>query len=213
MLGRFLLTILAVASLAPCAVAEAPSPQPALPELMLEIPWGADPGQAGKREARESSPEGPMSFALSSFGELCLLDQVNGRILVYGPDLGFSHEMPLPGTTFQDLEFFDDNHLVTPSTTWRFSGSFEFSLTVLSSRWFLGGRRYDSTSGNGHDRSFTNAPCGRDLRPLGLAAGRLRSPGNPFHDPGPDHLSCKIGARLFVLVGRFLLVQVGLRSE
>ncbi len=105
--------LLALSLAIPAQAVEKPSSIPFIaPESFMHIPWGDGPGEVGKREARESSPEGPMSFAFSSFGELYILDQVNSRILVFGPDGSFSHDIPLPGSTFQDLEFFDDNSLL-----------------------------------------------------------------------------------------------------
>jgi hypothetical protein len=53
-----------------------------------------------------------MSFTVSSFGELFVLDQVNERIAVYGPDGAFLQAIPLPAPTFQDLEVTDSGVLL-----------------------------------------------------------------------------------------------------
>lgn len=94
--------------------------QPA-PTVWIDVGWaggdvGSPPGprdgRLGRLDGNESAPEGPMSFTVSPFGELFVLDQVNERLAVYDPDGSFSHALSLPASTFQDVEVTDKGHLV-----------------------------------------------------------------------------------------------------
>jgi hypothetical protein len=60
----------------------------------------------------ESNPEGPMSFAVSRAGDVYVLDQVSARVVRFGPDGRLLQELPLPGTTFQDIDVVGDGHVV-----------------------------------------------------------------------------------------------------
>lgn len=74
------------------------------PELILELPWGSGGWNAGKKEAGESAPEGPMSFALSPAGDIYILDQVNFRVLKFYSDGMPASQIPISAAAFQDIE-------------------------------------------------------------------------------------------------------------
>ncbi|PID37926.1 MAG: hypothetical protein CSB49_08235 [Proteobacteria bacterium] len=65
--------------------------------------WGAGRGQFGKLKARESNPEGPMSFAVGKKGTLLVLDQVNRRLQRYGPDGRLLSTQRIATETAQDV--------------------------------------------------------------------------------------------------------------
>lgn len=64
--------------------------------------WGSGPGQVGARAANESNPEGPMALAATKDGIL-VLDQVNGRVIKFGPDGKPLKEFPIGPDTAQDM--------------------------------------------------------------------------------------------------------------
>lgn len=77
--------------------------RPASP--VLQVPWGSAPGQLGHSIPEEGAPEGPMTVTADASGRIFVLDQINARIAVF--DAGApTGEIPLPGDTFQDLDFF-----------------------------------------------------------------------------------------------------------
>lgn len=83
---------------------------------VIFIPWGKGPGQAGKLERQEGASEGPASFALSPTEEFYLLDQVNARVLKFGPAGRLLSQIPLPaphaeGALFQDIAVAPDGKL------------------------------------------------------------------------------------------------------
>jgi len=82
------------------------------PEVILELPWGDSGAAAGRRDGNESSPEGPMSFAIGPDGEIYLLDQVNHRVLAFDRERQLDLEMTLPADTFQDIEIAKDGALL-----------------------------------------------------------------------------------------------------
>jgi len=82
------------------------------PELLLELPWGSGGAFVGRDDGDESAPEGPMSFALGPEGEILVLDQLSSRVVVFGRDGALRRELPLPGTTFQELELLPDGRLL-----------------------------------------------------------------------------------------------------
>ncbi len=82
----------------------AASPQSYAPRTLVFAPWGPGDRQAGKMDADESAPVGPMSFAVSPWGGIYLLDQVNMRVLVFtshGEPVG---QVPVYSDTYQDIE-------------------------------------------------------------------------------------------------------------
>ena len=82
------------------------------PVVVLDLPWGSSGPAVGRRDAEESAPEGPMSFAVGPDGELYVLDQVNQRVLKFTPEGELDLEITLPAMTFQDLEIAPDGALV-----------------------------------------------------------------------------------------------------
>jgi len=72
-------------------------------KLLFRAPWGSGSREVGRRKARESNPEAPMSLIPGANGGLLLLDQVNQRILrrdAQGRDLA---PVPIGSTTAQDI--------------------------------------------------------------------------------------------------------------
>jgi len=118
-MGLMALAILAagIATLARNTEAIEPTrPQHALtargPEVVLQLPWGDGPDSIGRTDPDQASPEGPMSFALGTDGELWILDQVNRRAARFGPDGTLVAASPLPCGTVQDMEVAADGNLV-----------------------------------------------------------------------------------------------------
>ncbi|MFH1435451.1 MAG: hypothetical protein ABIJ56_07015 [Pseudomonadota bacterium] len=80
------------------------SPQSYVPETVVHLPWGSGDWQAGKKDADESAPEGPMSFTVSPWGGIYLLDQVNLRVLMFSPQGLPVGQVPVHSDTYQDIE-------------------------------------------------------------------------------------------------------------
>lgn len=80
-------------------------------EVVLRAAWGGEVADLGRRQADESAPEGPMSFAVDDDGTLYLLDQVNQRVQLFK---GGAHlrSIPLSADTFQDLGLLDGDRLL-----------------------------------------------------------------------------------------------------
>lgn len=71
-------------------------------EVVLQASWGEGPGEIGRLLPQEASAEGPMSFAVDRDGRVAILDQVNGRVVVFarGED---AQTVALPTNTYQDI--------------------------------------------------------------------------------------------------------------
>lgn len=95
---------------APAAAAAAPAPVAATGQVVLSAPWGGGARELGRRAANESSPEGPMSFAVDDRGRAFVLDQVNARVSVFEGGNAV-RTLPLPADTFQDIALRDDGGL------------------------------------------------------------------------------------------------------
>jgi hypothetical protein len=76
--------------------------EPVAGEVMRSS-WGPGEGQLGRSEPDEGSVEGPMSFAVSGSGEIFVLDQINERIQVFLDGIRV-RTIPIPGSTFEDIE-------------------------------------------------------------------------------------------------------------
>ncbi|MEZ4452116.1 MAG: hypothetical protein R3B09_21810 [Nannocystaceae bacterium] len=76
---------------------------------ILQAGWGTAPGELGHRRG-EGSPEGPMSFIVDGEGSALVLDQVNARIQIFGPDGPVVR--PLPRETFEDVAARGDGGVV-----------------------------------------------------------------------------------------------------
>ncbi len=105
--------VVVLAALFAVVPAQAKSP-PILsgPEIVLEVPWGSEDRALSRKTGNESSPEGPMAFAVSGLGEIFVLDQIRARVVRFAPDGAFDGALDLPGSTFQDMELVGDRHLV-----------------------------------------------------------------------------------------------------
>ena len=55
-------------------------------EVLAELGWGNGPSELGHHRPQEANPEGPMSMAADTLGNVVVLDQVNGRLLRLDPD-------------------------------------------------------------------------------------------------------------------------------
>ncbi len=90
------------------------------PHQVVFIPWGEGPGQVGKQDQPEMSPEGPPSFAVSPTGEIYVLDLFNDRILKFNPNGALVGRFPLPKTgdgghespAFDDILISPDGRMV-----------------------------------------------------------------------------------------------------
>ena len=82
------------------------------PEVVLSVPWGSGGTMLTRVDGNESSSEGPMSFAVAKTGDIYVLDQAASRVVRYGTDGQYIRELPLPGSTFQDIDVFRDGRLV-----------------------------------------------------------------------------------------------------
>lgn len=80
-------------------------------EEVFSARWGGGKGELGRRSANESSPEGPMSFAVDPRGRAFVLDQVNGRVQIFEPGVE-PRSLPVPGDTYQDVALTSDDGLV-----------------------------------------------------------------------------------------------------
>lgn len=70
---------------------------------VVRVRAGSGPDELGLITPEEANPEGPMSFSVSSAGEIYILDQVNSRIQVFKDDRRVK-TIPIPGAVFSDLE-------------------------------------------------------------------------------------------------------------
>ncbi|MBM4397689.1 MAG: hypothetical protein FJ087_18625, partial [Deltaproteobacteria bacterium] len=85
---------------------------PAGPSIAMVVPWGSGGAMLARRGGDESSPEGPMSFAVAPDGRFFVLDQASGRVAVFRPDGSLDARMALPATTFQDIDLAPDGRVV-----------------------------------------------------------------------------------------------------
>jgi hypothetical protein len=85
------------------AAAPAATPKPVPGEVVVSARWGGAEGELGRRAANESSPEGPMSFAVDRRGAVLVLDQVNARVSTFESG-SVRSTVALPRDTFQDIE-------------------------------------------------------------------------------------------------------------
>ncbi len=88
------------------AAAQAGAPEG--PTLVISSPWGSQLGQLGRDVPSEGNPEAPMSFAVDGKGRVLVLDQVNSRVVRYGPDGKPEAAVPTELRTAQDIALADD---------------------------------------------------------------------------------------------------------
>ncbi len=89
---------------APLTKGNDPNAAPEGPDLVLLLPWGSNAHEAGRLDGDESASEGPMSFAVTKAGEIYVLDQVNLRVLVFRRDGTQRRDIPIPASSYQDIE-------------------------------------------------------------------------------------------------------------
>lgn len=110
--------------------------QPEVPEAIdEEVPtvrpvfararWGSGPGELGRSRPDEANPEAPMSLAGTGDG-LVVLDQVNRRLVRFGPDGAPTGTTPLTMSEPQDLAIAPDG------TTAVLDRLVDHTVTVLS---------------------------------------------------------------------------------
>lgn len=80
--------------------------KPNYPQEVIRLPWGCGGLMAGRKDAVESAPEGPMSFDIEAQGQIYLLDQVNFRVLEINPADKSWREIHISSDTFQEVEFY-----------------------------------------------------------------------------------------------------------
>jgi hypothetical protein len=90
------------------------SPSPAVPGparpagQFAQARWGSGPAELGRDQPQEGNPEAPMSLALDPAGNAVVLDQVNGRLIRFGPDGAVQGSFPLSLQAAQELTFAAD---------------------------------------------------------------------------------------------------------
>ncbi len=72
------------------------------PDVILAH-WGTGPGEVARNVPEEGNPEAPMSLAAGPGGSSYVLDQVNGRIVRFGPDGRPLEPIPVTQQAPQDL--------------------------------------------------------------------------------------------------------------
>jgi hypothetical protein len=72
-------------------------------EAVIQARWGSGKGELGLSRPEEANPEAPMSFALDATGRTWIIDQVNGRLVTYGPDGTVLGESQLAQRVPQDI--------------------------------------------------------------------------------------------------------------
>ena len=96
----------------PSTASGAAAPQGYTARTLVHVPWGPGDWQAGRKDADESAPEGPMSFTVSGQGDIYLLDQVNMRILTFNALGAPAGQVPVHSDTYQDIEVGADGTIV-----------------------------------------------------------------------------------------------------
>jgi hypothetical protein len=81
-------------------------------DVIAEVAWGSEPSQLGRERQQEASPEAPMSLAVTPLGDIVVLDQVNGRLVRYGPDGKVQGTLPLTQQTPQDITVAKDGSVL-----------------------------------------------------------------------------------------------------
>lgn len=79
--------------------------------MFAAAPWGSQLGQLGHDRPQEANPEGPMSLASDSHGNVFVLDQVNHRLVRYDRDGHAAQAMPLTQGAPQDVAVGRDGSL------------------------------------------------------------------------------------------------------
>jgi hypothetical protein len=81
------------------------------PRVLVNASWGSGPGQLGHERPAEGNPEAPMSLTVDASGNIVVLDQVNGRLVRFGPDGRPLGTVPVPVRAAQDVAVARDGTL------------------------------------------------------------------------------------------------------
>lgn len=77
-----------------------------------QFSWGTGSNEFGRLEPNESDAEGPASFVVDASGDLLVLDQVQSRIVRLDGHGLFVEAIPLPGSSYMEMEQLPDGRLV-----------------------------------------------------------------------------------------------------
>jgi len=81
-------------------------------EELFSVDWGVGEATLARIDPNESDGEAPSSFAVTPWGDIYVLDQVQGRVAVFTEDGLLLRSVPLPARTFLDIDFAPDGRLV-----------------------------------------------------------------------------------------------------
>jgi hypothetical protein len=79
--------------------------------VFARVTWGSGVGQLGHDRPHEGNPEAPMSFAPDPSGGMVVLDQVNHRLVRFGPDGHAAGTIPLTQQAPQDIAVAHDGSI------------------------------------------------------------------------------------------------------
>ena len=165
----------------------------------LSVTWGMGPGQLGRSPAQESSPEGPMAFAVDATGRITILDQVNRRVVAYA-DRRPVATFELPRGNFDDLALLPGGlTLVLDRLTSRRLVAFDRRGKVT---WQLGLKTRELPESAGITGIFflsggvwAEYDNKRLLRLADVRGGRLPAEGNLLGRPSADGTRTLLAAR------------------
>lgn len=95
-----------------CRSQERPRSSSHEPVELMKLEWGSGPNVVGRFDGDEAASFGPSSFAVSVVGDIYVLDRVQARVARFSPAGDLISSVPLPDTTFEDLELTNDGHLL-----------------------------------------------------------------------------------------------------
>jgi hypothetical protein len=108
---RALLPVVFLLSLSGIALA-GEGPRQLVEEPLFRMEWGVAEGGLGRIDPDESDGEAPASFVVAPWGDIYVLDQVQGRVAVFTEEGLLLRSIPLPGRTFVDIDFAPDGRLL-----------------------------------------------------------------------------------------------------
>ena len=88
------------------------NPRLMVKEELFSVDWGVGEATLARIDPNESDGEAPSSFAVTPWGDIYVLDQVQGRVAVFTEDGLLLRSVPLPARTFLDIDFAPDGRLV-----------------------------------------------------------------------------------------------------